>query len=479
MDQTTTYKHPKAFYAIFMLEIWERFGYMAVMAILALFFTKSLGISQSNSFILFGAYTALIYTFIAIGGYVGDSVIGAKRTIVLGLLFLLCGYILLGTGEKALIYYGLSFVCVGTGFFKSNPSSLLSKCYDRSNPELLHNAFTLFYMAINIGAFLGIFFSPIIAAHYGFRASFIASALGMILALSTFIYSRKFLSHIGTEAGKKSLSYSKLVITIIGGIIAVFIVTFLLENVILAEAVLIIMFLCVIGWYLSISFFKASGKEKSRMMLALILMSEAIIFQILYEQMQTSINFFAINNVEHSLLSFSVEAQSFQALNPFWIILLSPILSYFYIWLKKKNISYNIYNKFASGMLLCGLAFIVLYISKFVSSDQGIVSSWWLVLSYFLQSTGELMISALGVAMVAELVPAIISGFTMGMWFVFLSVGNLLGGYVASTMGLPKGNVSSNYSLGVYTSAFFYIGIIAVIVSGIMFYTSKYKKRMI
>ncbi|MCF6764594.1 oligopeptide:H+ symporter [Thiotrichales bacterium 19S3-7] len=230
---------------------------------------------------------------------------------------------------------------------------------------------------------------------------------------------------------------------------------------------------------MSICFFKVTAKEKSKMILALILMSEAIIFQILYEQMQTSINFFAINNVKHTLLGFNVEAQSFQALNPFWIILLSPILSYFYIWLKKKNIIYNIYNKFASGMLLCGLAFIVLYLSKFLSSDQGIVSSWWLVLSYFLQSTGELMISALGVAMVAELVPAIISGFTMGMWFMFLSVGNLLGGYVASTMGLPEGKISSHYSLTVYTSVFFYIGLIAIVVSAIMFYTSKYKKRMI
>ncbi|MCF6766746.1 hypothetical protein L3V82_13340 [Thiotrichales bacterium 19S3-7] len=104
-------------------------------------------------------------------------------------------------------------------------------------------------MAINIGAFLGIFFSPIIAAHFGFRASFIASALGMVLALATFIYSRKFLSHITTEAGKQKLSYSKLLITILGGILAVFIVTFLLENVLLAETVLIIMFLCVIAWY--------------------------------------------------------------------------------------------------------------------------------------------------------------------------------------------------------------------------------------
>lgn len=473
------FRHPPAFYAIFMLEIWERFGYMSVMGILALFFTRELGLSQSHSFELFGAFTALIYTFIAVGGYIGDSILGAKRTILIGLVTLFVGYLTLGFGDKSTVYYGLSLVCVGTGLFKSNPSSLLSKCYSKDNTELIHNAFTLFYMAINIGSFLGVFFSPIIASHFGFSLSFILSAIGMILAIFTFIFSQKYLKNIATAAGIKPLCLKSLIAVLISLIISTLLVAFLLTKIFYAEIFLWSMFIIVVCSYLVICIKTTSGKKMSRMILAIILMFEAVVFQILYEQMQTSINFFAINNVQHSLLGIIINPQSFQALNPFWIVVLSPFLSYYYIHLKNRGINYTIYSKFASGMLLCALAFIVLYICKYTASSTGIVSSWWLVLSYLLQSAGELMISALGVAMVAELVPSAISGFTMGMWFVFLSIGNLLGGFVASLMGLPKDHISSLNSLAIYTQNFLYIGLFSLIIAIIMFITSKFKAKMI
>ncbi|MDA0910383.1 MAG: oligopeptide:H+ symporter [Proteobacteria bacterium] len=474
----TKFKHPKAFYVIFMLEIWERFGYSSVISILAVFFVKELGLSEINSFVLFGSYSALIYSFISLGGYIGDKILGAKRTIILGLLTLLSGYLLLGLGTINTVYFAMSLVCIGTGLFKSNPSSLLAKCYDKDQPELIHNAFTLFYMAINIGSVLGMFLSPVISAKFGFSYSFLSSAIGIFLALFSFSFSRVGLKHISTEAGANPINFAALSIVIVGIIISTFIVSFLLKNIIFAQIVLWGMAAFVISWYLSITI-KQSGKTKTRMLLAVILMFEAIIFQILYGQMQTSLNFFAINNVTHTLLGFNIQPQSFQSLNPFWIVVISPFLSYFYIKIKQNGVNFSIYNKFATGMLLCALAFLVLFIAKYSADANFIVSSWWLVLSYFLQSAGELMISALGVAMVAELVPASISGFVMGMWFVFLSIGNLLSGYVASMMALPEGKIIKSQSLSIYCDSFLKIGLFALVVAIIMFMASKYKRKMI
>ena len=470
--------HPKPFYGIFILEIWERFGYTAVISILAVFFVKDLGLSEADAFILFGAYSALIYSFIAIGGFIGDHVLGAKRTIIIGLLTLLSGYLLLGFGGLETVYLGMGFVCVGTGLFKSNPSSLLAKCYKQDEPEKLHNAFTMFYMAINIGSVIGLFISPVIGDVFGFKYSFLISGIGIFLALVSFLYTIPLLKNISTVAGAQPLQLGMLVMVIVGTILLSWATSLLLQYIFYAQIALALIAMTVLGIYLSI-LIKQTGKIKSRMILALILMSEGIVFFILYGQMQTSINFFAINNVEHSLFGFQVNPLSFQSLNPFWVVILSPPLAYFYMKLKQKGIHFNIYNKFATGMLLCSSSFLVLYICKFFATQDGIISSGWLVFSYFLQSSGELLISALGVAMVAELVPSKIAGFVMGMWFVFFSIGLLVSGYVATLTAMPEDLTNKVESLNIYTDTFLIIGLFALVAALSMFAASKYKAKLI
>jgi proton-dependent oligopeptide transporter, POT family len=480
MADAQSFKHPKVFYMIFMLEIWERFGYATVIAIAVLFFVQGIGLTDSQAFVLFGAYSSLMYGFIVLGGFIGDNILGAKRTIVLGLLVMLVGYLLLGFGDINTVYWAMALICVGTGLFKSNPSSLLAKCYPTDNPQLIHNAFTMFYMAINIGAVLGLFFSPLISKHYGFQTSFVVAAIGMVLALVTFAFSKNSLSHIHTAAGRKALNYRYLAITLISLVVLAYVTELMLKHVLYAQITVWIVSAVVIGAFLKKTSEQVSVQRR-RMILALILMAEAIVYKILYVQMQTSINFYAINNVEHSLFGFSITAQSFQSLNPFWIIVMSPVLAYYYMKSKDTRFGFSIYNKFAVGMLLCGLAFISLYFSRFFANDEGVVSAGWLVLSYGLQSTGELLISGLGVAMVAELVPAAMSGFAMGMWFVFLAIGSMLGGHVASLVS-TEGEVLQNdklHTLISYTDVFLVIGICTLVFAMIMFSSTKLKAKLI
>ena len=200
------------------------------------------------------------------------------------------------------------------------------------------------------------------------------------------------------------------------------------------------------------------------MLVAFILILQAIVFFTLYQQMPTSLTFFAENNVARNLLDFTIPAASFQLLNPLIIVLMAPILA----WLYKKYPTTHAF-KFCFGMTLCALSFLVLYLPQFIDNNNGFISPLWLVLSYFFQSTGELFISALGLAMVAELCPAAMSGFVMGVWFLSSMIAGPVGAWVGN-MTQPQGvdQMNSLQMLSVYSDAFMKIGVATLIIAIIM-----------
>ena len=477
------FNQPKAFYTLFMLEIWERFGYQSLSAVLVVYLTSDImGFSKIDAISIYAAFSALVYAFIVMGGYIGDVILGAKRTIILGLIVLLLGYILLAVNNPHTIYYALSFVCIGTGLFKSNPSSLLSKCYDKDDTGGLTNGFTLFYMAINIGSILGIVIVPTVADAYGYTYGFTIAVFAIIMSIATMVGFSFTMKHISSHAGAKPLNIKYLAIVIIGIVLMVFVVEALLEHLLLAKSIVVLTF-CVsllICIYLIITHHEVSYRTK--MILALILMFEAIVYKISYIQMGTSINFFAINNTDHSIFGLTINAAAtFQALNPIWIVLLSPILASYYIWSAKRGeYELRVYEKFSIGMMILSFSFIILYTSKYFANDQGILSAYWLVGSYFFQSLGELLISAIGLSMFAQLAPAKLNGFMIGVWWVFLAFASILGGQVAELVE-PAGSehASTVATLINYTNVFLYIGISVFAFSILMFALSPIKKRML
>ncbi|AJI53562.1 oligopeptide:H+ symporter [Francisella philomiragia] len=476
------FEQPKAFYTIFMLEIWERFGYQALVAILVVYLQRgSIQLSESSAIATYAAFAALVYAFIVLGGYIGDAILGAKRTIVLGLIVLLSGYALLTIGDKESTLWGLSFICVGTGLFKSNPTSLLSKCYEKSDSGQISNAFTLFYMAINLGSLLGSLAIPTIAKHYGYSASFVVISIALIFAIATFVGFGFTMKHISTHAGAKKLRLSYLFWVIVGVIAMIYIVKALLAYLFLAKLIVILSFIACLLIYIYLAFLYKKDGYFYKMMLALILMCEAIVYKISYIQMASSINLFTIKNTDHSILGFIIAPETFQALNPFWIFVLSPILAMYYIHSNNTKFSLNVYSKFSTGLLVIGLSFILLYISKF-TAHNGIISSYWLFGSYALQALGELLISAIGLSMFSRLAPAKVNGFMIGVWWVFLAFASILGGLVAQLTAISKQQVSSEtltLSLNTYTSLFLMIGIAIVIVSFVSFGLSPFKKKLI
>lgn len=470
------FKQPKAFYLIFSIELWERFGYYGLQSILTIYLVKMLGFSEEDAITLFSSFGALVYGFVVIGGWLGDKILGTKRVIILGSIVLTVGYIIITLSNNQIywIYLGMSTIAVGSGLFKANPSSLLSTCYKQGDTRL-DGAFTMYYMAINIGSFLSMLATPWLAANYGWKVAFSLSVFGMIVALVNFIVCLKCVKYHGSKPDFLIIKYSYLLMVILGIILFIPISAWLLHNQVVATFILSIITISILFTFVYETLC-LKGDNRRRMIVALIMMLEAVVFFILYGQMPTSLNFFAIHNVERTFLGFQFEPEQFQALNPFWIMLASPLLAAGYNRLGEKL---TMPFKFAIGIALCSLAFLVLPLGAYFANKLGIVSIGWLVLSYGLQSIGELMVSGLGLAMIAQLVPQRLMGFIMGTWFLTSAIATIIAGFIANMSAISSAIIDPKQSLQVYSRVFMQIGIYTGIIAIIMFiFAPKLKNFM-
>ncbi|WP_456311418.1 dipeptide/tripeptide permease DtpA [Serratia proteamaculans] len=469
------FKQPRSFYLIFSIELWERFGYYGLQGIMAVYLVKMLGMSEAQSITLFASFSALVYGLVAVGGWLGDKVLGTKRVIVLGTLVLALGYALVAWSghDISLVYIGMATIAVGNGLFKANPSSLLSTCYEKDDPRL-DGAFTMYYMAINIGSFFSMLATPWLAAEFGWSTAFALSFVGMLITLVNFMFFRKWVKNHGSKADFAPLNIRKLLMTLVGIVVMITLATWLLHNQGIARLVLGVIAVGIVLVFAKETF-ALQGHARRKMIVAFVLMVQAIVFFVLYMQMPTSLNFFAIRNVEHSILGITFQPEQFQALNPFWIMVFSPLLAAIY---NKMGDRLPMPHKFALGMVLCSAAFLVLPLGASLANELGIVSVNWLILSYALQSIGELMISGLGLAMVAQLVPQRLMGFIMGSWFLTTAGAAMVAGKVANLMAVPENITDPLLSLHVYGDVFLKIGIVTGVIAVLMMFTAPLLNRM-
>lgn len=469
-------QQPRPFFMIFMLEIWERFGFYSVQGILVLYFIRYLGFSNQVAYQTFGAFCALIYSMVPLGGFLGDKVLGTKRTIVLGLIILALGYFGLAWVDGQHVFWALGLICIGNGLFKANPATLLARCYEEGSP-ILYTGFTLYYMAINLGAIAALFVGPFVSSRYGYFYAYIISSIGILLGLTNYWFQRQHIASISMPADQRSILWYQWILIILGVVFMAAIAIVLLQNVLLAK-ILIYMTAAVLVAFYCFCAYSAHKKERLRLLLAFILMVEAVMFFTLYQQMPTSINLFAVHNVRPMLFGLQIDPQSFQVLNPIWIIVMSPLLAFLYTYLQRKQIVFATPYKFALGMMSCGIAFLILFLTRYAHDSAGMVSSLWLVVSYLFQGLGELLVSALGVAMVAELVAPRIMGFVMGMWYLTSALAGLTGATVASYTSLPTSLKPGIESLMVYTRVFAGIGVTTLAVALVLWFISPWLTRL-
>lgn len=461
---TSFREQPRAFYIIFILEIWERFGFYTAQGILMLYLIRSLGMSEVNAYYTFGAFSALVYGMVAFGGFLGDRILGTKRTIVLGLVVLALGYLALSFVASTDVYYALALVAVGNGLFKANPSNLLSKCYGVKDTRI-DSAYTLYYMAVNVGALAALIIGPMLSNHYGYSYAYFASFIGILLGLANYWFQKKYLAYIDTPADAYKITLLHWIGIILSIILLTYLCTLLLQRPFITKQVLCaIILLCIAIYCFHMS--RETRASRQRMLVALILMFEAILFFTLYQQLPTSLTLFAVHHVRATFFGITIDPQSFRALNSLWILLLSPCFVAGYAKINQQKRTFPIPYKFALGMFCCGLSFSLLFFSRYSYDEQMMISPLWVVASYGFQSAGEILVSALGIAMIAALVPGHIRGFVMGMWFLTSSIAGFTGAFVASLTGISRtSSPVSGDSLKVYTQVFGWIGISSLIIA--------------
>jgi len=459
------------------IEFFERFGFYTLQGILVVYLLKEKHFTSTDAFHIYGAFSALLYGFVGLGGWCGERILGASTTLLLGLLVMLLGYLGLTFASVEAFFPSLAGVCIGNALFKANPATILGKIY-HDQPEKLHSAFTIFYMTVNLGALSALIIGPFLSHHLGYRYAFFASALGIFIACCVVMINKIKLREVTQELqmfqGKKWHFLGVMGVVILLWVLTVFLLSSYVY-VILGLKVVIAMVLAVYLWAAQ----NESPGVRRRLWVVLILMVEAVVFFTLYHQMPTSINLYGVLHVYPKILGIAFDPQSFQALNPFWIIVWSPVLA---VWYQKNAISaypLSIFHKFSIGMLCCGLSYIVLYVSHFFADASFHVSPMWLVVSYIFQSLAELLVSALGLAMVAELVPTTWMGGVMGMWFLTSSVSGFTGAKVASLIEVPQAMQASLHSLNAFATVFAEIALVIIAISLLMFFSIKYMQKMI
>jgi POT family proton-dependent oligopeptide transporter len=381
-------------------------------------------------------------------------------------------------------------IVVGNGLFKSNAGNLVRKIYEGDDSRI-DSAFTIYYMAVNLGAMISQLLTPWLKDHFnaqyanglGWHVAFGVCAVGLVLGLINYAVMRQSLAYIGSVPDARRVEPSKLGAVLLIGVAAVFGSAYILQHETVARIFVYLAGLAVLAIFAY--FIASSGRgERAGLVAALILTVQTVFYFIFYQQMSTSLNLFALRNVDPAFDVLGVHLwdwspAQFQAFNPIWIFVLSPILAWAYTAAGRRDKDLSIAAKFALGFAVVAAGFFIYGASGFVAGADGRVSSWLMVAGYAAISLGELLVSGLGLAMVARYVPASMGGFMMGAYFVATGVSQYLGGVVASYASISSDLTNDAVaSLPIYTDLFNKLGVAAVVCTAIAVAVLPVMKRL-
>ena len=454
---------------LFCVEIWERFGYYGMGSLLVLYMVQQRGFGDARADFIWGAFSALVYSMPMLGGYLGDRVLGLRRTLVLGATTLGLGYLLLSVPLDATLFPAMGLIALGNGLFKVNPNNLVSRLHEGEHSKL-DILFTVYYVSLQLGAFVSILLMPWIKDHPNWlvtlgplrfdswHLAFGVSAIGLTLGLLNYGAFRAYLRPYGAEPDFKPLRARTL-----AGVIAVSLpIAALLSEIIRYRAAAMAvtgLFAVLLVYIFSRLLASCEPAARNRVIACIIFTFISIIWAVYNQQIYTSLTLFALRNVRHSLLGVHVAPAQFQDLNQFWLAVLALPLAWLYGRMARaKRGDFSLASKFAAGLYLLAAAFL-LYAASRLTAHDGVSSPWWLVSGYAAQSLGELLISALSFSMVSQLVPQRSRGIVMGAWFLGMGLSNYVGGAIAGLARIPTGITSAAATLPIYTRLFTWLGI--------------------
>jgi POT family proton-dependent oligopeptide transporter len=438
--------HPRGLSTLFFTELWERFSYYGMRGILVLFLTDAIrggfGMGTETAGAIYGLYTAAVYMVALPGGWIADRLVGQRSSIFTGGVVIAAGHFSLALVPvvHAAFYVGLLLIIIGTGLLKPNISAIVGGLYPEGGARR-DAGFSIYYMGINIGAFIG----PIICGqlgekvdwHYGFAAA----GVGMVLGLIQYKHGYRHLGDVGVKPDRTEAEFKKdwgtfyKAVGVIAGIAIVLTIVNMtgLWAFTLSEFALVLGYavtaLVVIYFVFVLAFGKLQGQEKGRVAVIFFLFIGAALFWSGFEQAGSSMNLFAERLTNRVVFGWEAPASWLQSVNPLFIIIFAPVFGMLWNYLGSRGPSIPV--KFFYGLFQLGVSFFVLaWASTFTSESGPGVSPMWLVVTYFFQTTGELCLSPVGLSSITKLSPHRYVGQMMGIWFMGSALGNLIAGLV-------------------------------------------------
>ena len=448
MNTTTDFLgHPKGLFVCFATEMWERFSYYGMRALLILYLTKHWEFTDATSYLIYGAYTSLVYIMPVFGGMLADQILGSKKAVTYGAILLVFGHLGMTVESSEQIFYlSLALIVSGVGFLKPNISTMVGALYEEGDPRR-DSGFTIFYMGINIGAFTATLLCGYLGEQVGWAYGFGAAGIGMLFGLIIFLWGQKYLEGLAEPPSNKYLqkmngiSYESW--AYISGIFMVLVTWFLVQNSQLVGQLLGGFGAIFIGAWLLYALFRCAPDERDRLIVVGILILFSLIFWALFEQAGSSLNILTDRGVNRVIFGWEVPASMFQSLNAGFIFTIAPLFAMLWIALAKRNMEPSTPIKFSIGIILVGLGFLALVYG--MGSSEGLQTGvFWIILIYLLHTLGELCLSPVGLSSVTKLSPQRIVGFMMGMWFFASAAGNYVAGLIARATASDSSGVSND-----------------------------------
>ena len=442
-------RQPRQIYMLFLTEMWERFSYYGMRALLVLYLVNSLKYDRADALQLYATYTSLVYIAPVVGGYLADKWLGKRRAVLIGAIVMAMGHFAMAF--PSLLIFALGLLIIGNGFFKPNLSTLVGGLYGENDPRR-DGGFTIYYMGVNLGGFIAPLVCGVLGEKLGWHYGFGAAGVGMVIGVIVFAVGQKMLGTLGFPPGREVTEQSSLTARdwttiVVTSVLMIAVVYLVLQGwnllnpaqfgvtpfaaclyILLAAA----LFMLLRHWMNRAR--NAANPEAltpieiHRIIAILIMGFFVIFFWMGFEQAGGTMNLFADKQVDRQLFGWEIPTSYFQSLNPMLIFILGPVFAMFWLWLDTSRFRIATPAKMGIGMIILGIGFIVLAIAQGSADASGPVGAQWLFFVYFFHTVGELCLSPVGLSMVTKLAPVRLVSLMMGIWTTANFIANYLAG---------------------------------------------------
>ncbi|WP_226372671.1 peptide MFS transporter [Allosphingosinicella flava] len=470
--EKTLLGHPRGLFILFFAEMWERFSYYGMRALLILYLTKHWLFSDGDASLTYGAYTSLVYITPVLGGYLADRYLGQRKAVLFGGIVIAIGHFLMtfegsgGQGDPtiSIFWLALAFIIVGTGFLKGNISVIVGKLYPRTDVRR-DGAYTIFYMGINLGSFIGVLIAGYLGEVYGWKYGFGAAGVGMLLGLVVFVLGKPLLMGRAEPPSVEALSRRVAGVPVEYIIYALSLASIgliwaLVQFQEVVGTLLLVSGLALLGYILYIAHMKLTREERHRIYAIAFLLLLQPLFWGLFEQHGAGLTLFTDRYVDRNILGFEVPASLFNSVNAAFIILLAPLFAWLWTSLGRRGMEPSTPAKFGLALVQIGFSFLVLVWGTQAAGIENATPVIYIFLLYLLATTGELCLSPVGLSAMNRLAPWHMAGLIMGAWFFATAGGNFMAGIISAAAGAE--NAENGGGKELYLQVWTTVGWIAV-----------------